>query len=84
MSSMVSAQVWKQETVAFAISVRRLIYLMNAAGDVELRSPARECPECGKPAEVVVVPEELCADCWSKKAIAAWKVLPAKAAVAQR
>jgi len=84
MPGMVSAQVWKQETVAFAISVRRLIHLMNAAGDVELRSPARECPECGKPAEVVVVPEELCADCWSKKAIAAWRVLPAKAAVAQR
>ena len=84
MSSIVSAQVWKQKTVAFAISVRRLMLLMNAVGDVELCSPARECPECRKPAEVVVVPQELCADCWSKKAIAAWKVLPAKAAVAQR
>ena len=84
MRSMVSAEVWKRKTIAFAISVRRLMQLMNAAGDVELRSPVRVCPGCGKAAEVMVVPEELCGDCWSKRAIAAWKVVPASGAVPER
>lgn len=84
MRRIVSAEVWKRKTVAFAISVRRLMQLMKATGDVELRSPARECPGCRKPAEVVVVPGDLCGDCWSKKAIATWKVLPAKTAIASR
>lgn len=84
MRSIVSAEVWKSKTVAFAISVRRLMQLMNAAGDLELRSPARKCSGCGRPAEVVVPPGELWGDCWSKKAIAAWKVLPAKTAIAER
>jgi hypothetical protein len=26
--------------------------------------------------EVLVVPEGLCGDCWSRKAIAAWRVMP--------
>jgi hypothetical protein len=84
MRTMVSAETWKRKTVAFAVSVRRLMQLMNVAGDVELRSPARQCPGCGKPAEVVVVPGELCGDCWSRKAIAAWKVVPARTAIPER
>jgi hypothetical protein len=84
MRSMVSAEVWKRKTVAFAISVHRLMQLMNATGEVELRSPARECPGCGSPAEVVVVPGELCGDCWSRRAIASWKVLPAKTMIPER
>ena len=46
MRSVVSAEVWKRKTVQFAISMMRLIQLMNAVAEVELRSPARECPEC--------------------------------------
>jgi hypothetical protein len=74
MRTMVSAETWKRKTIEFAISVLRLIQLMNAVGEVELRSPGRECPGCGKAAEVLVVPAGLCGDCWSRKAIAAWKV----------
>jgi hypothetical protein len=84
MRKMISAEVWKRNAVAFAISVRRLMQLMNAAGDVELRSPAWECPGCGSPAEVVVVPAEWCGDCWSRRAIASWKVLPVKNAIPER
>jgi hypothetical protein len=76
MRRVVSAEVWKRKTVQFAISVMRLIQLMNAVAEVELRWPARECPGCKQVTEVVVVPEGLCGNCWSKKAIAAWKVLP--------
>jgi hypothetical protein len=76
MRTLTSAEVWKEKTIEFAISVLRLMRLMNAVGEVELRSPARECPGCGKAAEVMVAPEGLCGDCWSRKAIAAWKVLP--------
>lgn len=73
-----SAQVavWKQKTVKYAISISRLMRLMNAEGDVELRRPARECPGCGRAAEELVVPDGLYGDCWSKRAIAAWRVLP--------
>jgi hypothetical protein len=67
---------WKQKTVEYAISLLRLMRLMNAEGDVELRRPAKKCPECGQRAEVLVVPGGLCGDCWSKQAIAAWRVLP--------
>jgi len=69
-------EVWKQKTVQYAISILRLMRLMNAEGDVELRRPAQKCPGCEKDAEVLVVPGGLCGDCWSKQAIAAWKVLP--------
>ena len=79
---MMSAEVWKRNTVEFAISVKRLLQVMHAEGEVELRSPARECPGCGKRAEVVVLPEGLCGDCWSKKAIAAWKVIRMREMVA--
>jgi hypothetical protein len=68
--------VWKARTVQYAISILRLMRLMNAEGDVELRRPARKCPECGKDAEVWVVPQGLCGSCWSREAIAAWRVLP--------
>jgi len=68
--------VWEQKTVEFAISVTWLMRLMNATGDVELHSPAREFPGCGGAEEVLVVPEGLCGDCWSRKAIAAWRVMP--------
>jgi len=72
---MVSEKVWKRKTVESAISVKRLLQVMHADGEVELRSPARECPGCGKRAEVVVLPQGLCGDCWSKNAIATWKVM---------
>ena len=79
---MVSAEVWKRNTVEFAISVKRLLQVMHAEGEVELRSPARECPGCGKRAEVVVLPGGLCGDCWSRKAIATWKVMRVREMVA--
>jgi len=75
MRRMVSPGVWKQRTIEVAISVLRLMRIMNAAGDVELRSPARECPECKGRTEVLVVPEGLCSECWSRNAIAGWKVM---------
>ena len=76
MEKTASVAVWKQKTVKYAISILRLMRLMNAEGDVELRRPARKCPGCGRDAEVLVVPDGLCGDCWSKRAIAAWRVLP--------
>ena len=54
----------------------------DAEGEVELRSPGRKCPGCGKRAEVVVLPEGLCGDCSSKKAIATWKVMRVREMVA--
>jgi hypothetical protein len=68
-----AANVWKRRTVAFAISVLRLMRLMNAQGDVELRSPAWECRDCGKAREVLVAPEGVYGDCWSRKGIARGK-----------
>ncbi|MGB7434967.1 MAG: hypothetical protein WBW49_06055, partial [Candidatus Acidiferrum sp.] len=76
MSKTLFPETWKQKTIDTAISLLRVMRLMNMDGDVELRSPAKECPECGKTAEVLVMPEGTCGDCWSRKAIAAWKVLP--------
>jgi hypothetical protein len=67
---------WTQRTIEAALSVLRLMRIMHAAGDVELRLPARECPACKRETEVFVVPESLCSDCWSRNAIAAWKVMP--------
>ena len=76
MPRMIAGEVWKQRTVRMAISIFRLMRLMNANGDVELRFPPRRCAECGKLAEVVVVPDQRCGNCWSRGAIAAWRVPP--------
>jgi len=67
---------WQRKTVERAISTLDLIRITRAARDVELRSPARECPQCHEPAEVVVLPGERCATCWSRKVIAEWQVAP--------
>lgn len=66
----------EKETIEAAISVVRLIRIMKVAADVELRLPSRECPECKSETELMVVPEGLCGECWSRKAIAEWKVMP--------
>jgi len=76
MPRMMTPVVWKQRTVRTAISIFRLMRLLNASGDVELRFPPRRCPQCGKLGEVLVVPEGVCGDCWSRHAIAGWRVLP--------
>ena|SRR5208282_6212825 len=70
-----SVEVWNGETIETAIAVLRLIRMTHAAGEVELHSPAQECVQCHKPAEVLVAPEGMCGECWSQKAIAAWRVL---------
>ena len=67
-------EVWKRKTVQFAISLLRLIQVMQAVAEVELRAPAPLCPVFGKRAEVIVLPEELCGECWSRNAIAQWKI----------
>ena len=73
----ISAEGWKRRTIEMAVSVLRLMQIMKAAGDVELRQPAQECPGCKKETEVWVVPEGLCGDCWARNAIVKWKVRPA-------
>ena len=70
-----------RSTVAFPVPVRSLMQLIIAVGDVERRSRARMC---GKPADGVAVVEELCADCWSRRAIATSRLSPAKTANAER
>jgi hypothetical protein len=75
--------VWRRKTIERAISVLGLIQITRAAKDVELRSPARECPRCHKAVEVVVLPGDMCASCWSQKVIAAWQVLPANLRMAE-
>lgn len=67
---------WKEKTIEGAISVLRLIRIMKLGAEVELRSPARKCPECKGETEVLVMPEGLCGECWSRRAIAAWRVKP--------
>lgn len=84
MRTILSAEKWTRKTIDFAISVLRLIRLMNVVGEVELRSPGRECPGCGKVAEVLVVPQELCGDCWSRAAIATRRVPLSFASVGSR
>lgn len=66
--------VWRRKTIERAISILALIRITRAAEDVELRSPARECPQCHKAVEVVVLPGGMCATCWSHEVIAAWQV----------
>jgi len=46
---------------------------MNAAGGC---GSSLAGAEMSRPAEVVVVPGELCGDGWSRKAIAPWNVYP--------
>jgi len=72
---------WTRETIDRAISLRGLIQITREARDVELRSPAKHCPECGELVELVVIPGELCGSCWSKQVIANWRVLPAEVAI---
>ena len=72
---------WAQTTIDRAISLRRLIQITRAARDVELRSPAKQCPECGESVELIVIPSELCGSCWSNRVIANWRVVPEKMAV---
>ncbi len=67
---------WAKETVMRAISILGLIRITRAAREVELRSPARECPECHEMVEVMVLPASVCATCWSRKVIGSWQVLP--------
>jgi len=82
MQHQIPGEAWQRKTIDFAISVMRLIHLMRCRDEVELRSPARICPSCKNQTEVIVVPSGLCGDCWSKQAIAAWKVGPTRAAAA--
>ena len=56
---------WAQTTIDRAISLRRLIQITRAARDVELRSPAKQCPECGESVDLIVIPSEVCGSCWS-------------------
>ncbi len=74
MSKIIATEVWKRKTVQFAISLMRLIQVMQAVAEVELRAPAHACPACGRRAEVIVLPNRLCGECWSRNAIAEWKV----------
>lgn len=67
---------WERTTIDRAIAIKRLIRITRSHADVELRSPARICPECRQPVEVVVVPGQNCASCWSRKVIGSWQVLP--------
>jgi hypothetical protein len=68
--------IWRRKSIERAISILGMIRITRAAGDVELRSPAQECPECHEPTEVLVRPEGLCGTCWSRKVIGAWRVMP--------
>lgn len=67
---------WRKETIERAISILRLIRITQAAREVELHSPPKECPECHEMVEVVVLPAEMCGTCWSRKVIGAWQILP--------
>jgi hypothetical protein len=58
---------WYRETVKRAISILGLIRITRAGREVELRSPARQCPECHEMVDVVVLPASVCATCWSRK-----------------
>jgi ribosomal protein L32 len=69
-------QVWRRRTIDRAISILGLIRITRAGKDGELHSPARVCPECRKELDVVVLPERVCATCWSQNVIAAWRVPP--------
>ena len=80
MTKIVRPALWKRATIDSALSIFRLIRLTNASGTVELRSPAKLCPECHKRAEVLVLPTHLCGDCWSRKIIASWRVPPMRLA----
>lgn len=64
---------------AAAISVLKLIRITKLAREVELRSPARECPGCQQMLEVVVLPASVCATCWPPRVFGAWQVLPLSA-----
>ena len=72
---------WTRRTIEQAISLSRLIQITRAARDVELRSPAKQCPECGELVELVVIPGGKCGSCWSKQVIASWQVMPTELAV---
>jgi hypothetical protein len=74
MTKIVRPALWKRATIDSALSIFRLIRLTKVPGTVELRSPAKPCPECHKRAEVLVLPTRLCGDCWSRKIIASWRV----------
>jgi hypothetical protein len=76
MTKIARPALWKRATIDSALSIFKLIRLTNASGTVELRSPAELCPECHNRAEVLVLPTRLCADCWSRKIIASWRVPP--------
>ena len=51
---------WTRRTIEQAISLSRLIQITRAARDVELRSPAKQCPGCGELVELVVIPGGKC------------------------
>jgi len=72
---------WTRRTIDRAISLWGLIQATRAAREVELRSPAKRCPECGELVEVVVIPGDVCGSCWSRHVIANWRVTPARRAV---
>ena len=67
---------WRRETIERAISISGLIRITGAAGEVELHSPAKECPECHEMVEVTVLPTKMCGTCWSRKVIGAWQIPP--------
>lgn len=76
--------IWRRKTIERAISILGLIRITRAAKDVELRSPAQECPECHEETEVLVRPGGLCGTCWSREVIGAWRVMPLNIRVAER
>jgi hypothetical protein len=63
----VSEKRWKEKTIEAAISVMWLIRIMRSAANIALRLPSRECPECKGETELVVFPEGLCGECWSRR-----------------
>ena len=84
MRTMKRYSVWRRKTIERAVSILRLIQITRAPKDVELRSLVRECPECHRPVEVIVLPERVCSECWSRRVIAAWRVLPVRVGMARR
>ncbi len=58
-----STQPWDRKTIDRAVEISTVLDCLSNTSAVEIYSPAKLCSQCGKSAEILIVPSRLCAEC---------------------
>jgi len=62
---------WSRRDLRLAAAVSEVASITDVKATIELHSPAHKCRKCGQLRTVNILPELVCAGCWSLPVIAA-------------